>query len=209
MRQKEPSTCVIFVRHGKTDYPSKRIYCDDVEDPRLNEEGVSQARSAAEMLAVSRVDAIYSSPSSRTMMTAQEIARAQNTSIHEVADLRERRFGAWDGMYFDEIEAKYPEEYALWKQDPVRYTPSGGETIEHLEARVTRVLEEIVKNHMGKKIIVVSHVGPIRVGLTKALGIPIDNYRQLTIDHASLTRVDFGVSQNNLLYANLTKDNFI
>ena len=41
MREKEPSTGIIFVRHGQTDFPTDRIYRDDVEDPALNEAGVA------------------------------------------------------------------------------------------------------------------------------------------------------------------------
>lgn len=205
MREKEPTTQVIYVRHGKTDFPTDRIYCDDREDPPLNAEGVTQARFAGELLRGQAVDAIYASPSSRTRMTAEEIARVTGAAVIEDGALRERRFGVWEGLYFNEISQQFAHEYDLWRQDPVHYTPEGGETIDELLRRVTSAVAGFAKDHRGGTILVVSHVGPIRVCLTHALKIPVLWYRQLRIDYGSLTRVDYGEQQNNLVYANLNK----
>ncbi len=208
MREKELSTRVIYVRHGKTDYPTDRIYCDDREDPPLNAEGLEQARGAGELLRSQSVDVIYTSPSSRTRMTADAIAGLVKVPVIEEASLRERPFGLWDGLSFAEIAEQYAEAYQLWRQDPVHYTPKGGETIEDLLGRVTATVHRIISEHRGKTIAVVSHVGPIRVCLTAALNIPVQWYRQLRIDYGSLTRVEYGKSQNNMVYANLSKHLF-
>lgn len=205
MREKELSTRVIFVRHGQTDFPTDRIYCDDREDPPLNQAGLEQARWAAGMLRGQSIDVIYASPSRRTMMTANEIAQLVGLPITEDGELRERRFGIWDGLSFKEIEDTYPEEYRAWRADMAGYTPEGGEAIEGLLGRVVAVIERAVKIHQGKTILVVSHVGPVRVALTYAMKIPIQWYRQLRIDYGSLTRVDYGRSQNNLIYTNMSK----
>lgn len=204
MREKELTTRVIYVRHGKTDFPTDRIYCDDREDPPLNAEGLVQAQAAAKFLRTQPVDVIYASPSSRTRMTAGEIAQVVQAPIIEDADLRERRFGVWDGLYFEEIARDYPDEYQLWRKDPVHYTPEGGEPIDELLKRVKAVVDNITHDYQGKTIMVVSHVGPIRVCLTEAMKIPTAYYRQLRIDYGALSRVDYGTQQNNLVYANLT-----
>jgi broad specificity phosphatase PhoE len=208
MREKEPTTRVIYVRHGKTDFPTDRIYCDDREDPPLNDDGMAQARAAADLLAAQTVDAICASPSARTRMTAEAIAAAAGVPVIADAGLRERRFGLWDGLTFAEIAERHGEAYQAWRQDPVRYTPAGGETIEDLLQRVTGVVQDLVGEYGGKTIVVVSHVGPIRVALSAALKIPVEWYRQLRIDYGSLTGVDYGASQNNLVYANLSKSLF-
>lgn len=204
MREKELTTRVIYVRHGKTDFPTDRIYCDDREDPPLNAEGLDQARSAGKLLRSQSVDVIYSSPSSRTRTTADEIARVVGAPIIEDGALYERRFGIWEGLYFKEISQKYADAYQLWRQDPVYYTPEGGETIDGLLGRVTAAIERFIGDHRGKTILVVSHVGPIRVCITQALKIPLLWYRQLRIDYGSLTRIDYGDSQNNLVFANMS-----
>lgn len=209
MREKESAARVIFVRHGVTDFPTNRIYCDDREDPALNAEGLEHARNAAALLVRHRVDVIYASPSLRTRTTADEIAKATGREVHYRPALRERRFGIWDGLYFDEIERQYPDDYRAWKGDMAGYTPPGGETIEDLRQRVGAELATIVATHPQQTVVVVSHVGPIRVCIADALNIPLAWYRQLRIDYGSLTRVDYGRTQNNLVYANLAKSLFI
>lgn len=204
MREKEPTTRVIYVRHGKTDFPTDRIYCDDREDPPLNAEGLKQAQAAGRLLQSEAVDMIYTSPTSRTRKTADEIARIVGAPISEDTALRERRFGIWEGLYFEEISQQHADAYRSWREDPVYYTPQGGETIDDLLGRVTSAVEGYVNELHGKSILVVSHVGPIRVCLTHALKIPVRWYRQLRIDYASLTRIDYGSSQNNLVFANLS-----
>jgi len=208
MREKEPTTRIIYVRHGKTDFPTNRIYCDDREDPSLNEDGLAQARAAGDLLRSQAVDVIYASPSSRTLMTAEAIAEAVGSPVIQDARLRERRFGLWDGLTFAAIAEQYADDYQRWRQDPVHYTPEGGETIDDLLGRVTATVQGVIGEYSGKTIAVVSHVGPIRVCLTAALKIPVQWYRQLIIDYGSLTRVDYGASQNNLVYANLSKSLF-
>ena len=208
MREKEPTTRVIYLRHGKTDFPKDRIYCDDREDPALNAAGLAQAKAAAKLLSGQSVDVIYTSPSSRTRMTADEAAHVVKAAIVEEPNLRERRFGIWDGLYFDEIARDFPDAYQSWRQDPVHFTPEGGETIDGLMGRVAASVEKMLEAYQGKTILVVSHVGPIRVCLTAALKIPVAWYRQLRIDYGAISRVDYGASQNNLVFANVTDQLF-
>lgn len=172
----------------------------------MNAAGLEHAKSAARLLKNQAVDVIYSSPSSRTRMTANEVAAVMGIPIVEEPNLRERRFGIWDGLTFDEIARDHPEAYKLWRQDPVHYTPEGGETIEGLLERVSASVKKFISEHQAKTILVVSHVGPIRVCLAEALKIPLAWYRQLRIDYGSITRVDYGASQNNLVFTNLSEE---
>lgn len=204
MREKEATTRVLFVRHGKTDFPTDRIYCDDREDPTLNEEGRTHAQFAAKLLASQPVEAIYSSPSSRTRMTAEAIAKAVNVPVAELKDLRERRFGIWDGLFFDEIAQRYPDDYLAWRQDKVNYTPQGGETIPQLRERVVSAVNAIIGDHKSKLVVVVSHVGAIRVALADAMKMPLENYRQIRIDYGAVSRVDYGKTQNDLAFSNVS-----
>lgn len=202
MRYKEKSTNIYFLRHGQTDYPLNRIYCDDIESPSLNHEGVYQAKAAAIALKSSGISHIYASPAQRTQMTAQEFSDVSGILINTLPAWVERRFGVWEGLYFDEIEKKDPEGYLNWKKDPVGYTPEGGETILDVQRRLSDSLAELIERHREETILIVTHVGPIRVCLCDSLSIPIDNYRQLRVDHAGISRVDYGETRNNLIKVN-------
>ncbi|NOY62940.1 MAG: histidine phosphatase family protein [Gammaproteobacteria bacterium] len=204
MREKEKSTQIIYVRHGVTDFPLDRIYCDDREDPALNELGVAQAQQAALRLKETQIDLIVASPYLRTRMTAEAIAQATGAPLEFNKALRERGFGIWDGLYFNEIETGYPEDFLRWKQNPADFKPENGESVHDLLRRVSSVISDITTHHKGKCVAVVAHVGPIRACLCDALNIPIKHYRQLCVDYASSSRVDYGKSQNNFIYMNQT-----
>ena len=202
MREKEKTTNVIYVRHGKTDFPLDRIYCDDKEDPPLNELGQRQAIGAADSLREQEVAAIYASPCARTLTTANTIAAAIDLPVTTNRDLMERRFGIWEGLYFDEIMQQYPEDYRRWKEDNAGFKPEQGESIHDLMARLDPALSGIRDAHPGETVIVVSHVGPIRAALASGVGLAIERYRQLNFDYASMSRINYGKRQNNLVYLN-------
>ncbi len=204
MRETEESTQLLFVRHGTPDFPGKRIYCDGKEDPVLNKKGLKEAQTTAELLKECGATAIYSSPLKRSQMTAKAIMETTNLPIITHDKLKERNFGIWEGLYFDEIENKYPEDYQRWKQSPADFNPEGGESIHDMKRRIQQAINEIIADHHGEKVIVACHVGPIRVALTQAMKIPVERYRQLRIDCASVSRVDYGATQNNFIYMNIT-----
>lgn len=203
MREKERATRVVYVRHGQTDFPSNRIYCDGREDPPLNEAGQAQAAQIAAALSRLKIDAIYASPCQRTRMTAGAIANHHPMlSVGHDAALMERNFGIWEGLDFHEIETRFPDEYLAWKANQAAFKPEGGESVYDLAARVSPAVAEMVSVNRGGCVVIVSHVGPIRALVADALGMPLEKYRQLTIDPASATCVDYGKSQNNMILFN-------
>ena len=202
MREKEAGTRIIYVRHGQTDFPIDRIYCDGEEDPSLNAEGLAQAGQAAEFLAGFQVGKVYASPCARTLETAEIVAGRHGLSINPVESLLERQFGSWDGLYFHEIEKRYPVEYASWKRDQAGFVPEGGESVYDLRDRLQPALKDIVADNHGQLVVVVAHVGPIRVLVAEAMGMGLSSYRQLRIDPASATLIDYGKTQNNLVFLN-------
>ncbi len=202
MREKELSTSVLFIRHGKTDFPLDRIYCDDKEDPALNGEGEAQALSTAKLLKEVAIDALYCSPSLRTSRTAEIITAKRDLKLNYCDALRERKFGIWEGLYFHEIAERYPEEQVQWKKDNAGFRPKNGESIYDLWDRMAPALDKIIVQHKGGTVAVVAHVGPIRIAVAQAIGLPVSNFRCLNVDYASVTQIDYGQSQNNMIFLN-------
>lgn len=206
MRTKESSTTVYFIRHGQTDFPNDRIYCDEREDPDLNRAGQADAKSAALYFRSRPIDAIYASPASRTLATATQVAQVTGKTVEQRPELRERRFGEWEGLYFREIEEQHPDSYRAWKGDPVNFTPVGGETVPGLQSRVVGAVQELVNKHRGQTLAVVTHVGPIRALVAHAFQIPLTQHRQIRIDYGSITRIDYGQTLNNLIFLNYAQN---
>jgi len=210
VREKERSTKVIFVRHGETSFPADKVYCDEIEDPPLNDLGIAQARQAAESLGLASPAALYASPSLRTKMTADILSLPHPELLTSFDDcLRERHFGIWEGLYFNEIERDFAPEYQEWKRDQASFKPEGGESVYNLADRVVPFVHDVVARHRGEVVIVVAHVGPIRVLVAEAMGVPIGAYRQLCVDPASITVIDYGITQNNLILMNFHKRHWV
>lgn len=199
MRVKEPSTSIIFVRHGSTDFPEDQVYKGD-NGPHLNTDGQMQAQRLGEWIKGDSITAVLVSPSRRTLETANPIVKSLSLEYKIMDELKERDFGIWEGLTFGEIESQYPEGLKKWKEDPISYTPEGGESIIDLQKRVNNVVQGVVQQFKGKKIVLVAHMGPIRVAISLALQIPLTNYRHVQIHPGSATRIDYGITAANLIY---------
>ncbi|MBI5192664.1 MAG: histidine phosphatase family protein [Nitrospirae bacterium] len=199
MRVKEPATTIIFIRHGSTDFPEDQVYKGD-NGPQLNKEGLLYAQKLGEWIKGEDIVAVLVSPSKRTIETATPIVKSLNLEYKIMDELKERDFGIWEGLTFSEIENQYPEGLKKWKEDPISYTPEGGESIVDLQKRVNNIVERVVNEFKRKKVVVVAHMGPIRVAVTQALQIPLINYRHLQIRPCSATRIDYGITAANLFY---------
>jgi probable phosphoglycerate mutase len=185
------STRVYLVRHGATQLTAENRFAGAV-GVDLSEEGRAQVRRLADRLAGDDIDAIYTSPLSRTMETAAILAAPHGLAPVAEDGLREIGHGHWEGLTRAEVEERFPGEYESWEEDPVTFAPDGGETGLAVLARALPVLRRIVVRHEGTTVLVVSHKATIRLMLASLLGMDARGYRdRLDQSPASLNVVDF------------------
>lgn len=208
MRNKEIATTMLFLRHGATDFPEDRYYCDAVEDPPLNPVGLKQAETWAEKLKTKSIAAVYVSPSRRTQETARLATRELSLPSQTLDGLRERSFGLWDGLTTEEIKRKHAAEWAGWKNDLLHFAPSGGESLVGFSKRVDQTIQELLSRHTGQTLLVVTHVGPIRMIVAAALGIPLENVKRLVVGSCSTTQIEYTESWPNLVSFSLRPESF-
>jgi broad specificity phosphatase PhoE len=91
-------------------------------------------------------------------------------------------YGAWEGMAREEIQAKYPALYEKWTKTPGRVEFPGGESLRQVRLRVEKLMEELVEDHRGETIALVSHRITCHVALCVALGLPNDSIWRLRQD---------------------------
>jgi broad specificity phosphatase PhoE len=158
---------LLLVRHGQTEWNAEGRL-QGQQGSKLTVLGRAQAEEAAEELAVKHpgVEAIYASDLARTVETAQIIARRLRVPLVLDPRLRELRLGDWEGRLSSEIEA----EYKHFLQHPFRNTPLGGEPLFQLARRTKAVLNDVVAQHLGGQVVVVSHEVPISVATCIARG---------------------------------------
>lgn len=169
-------TRLYLVRHGATQLTAEDRFSGAL-GVELSEEGRWQAARLGERLQHEGVTAIYSSPLSRTVETARNIATPCGLTIETRDGLREISHGRWEGLTRREVEARYPDEYAAWEEDPFTFAPEGGESGVAVLARALPVIREIVTHHQGERVVVVSHKATIRLLLSSLLGFDARGYR--------------------------------
>lgn len=159
---------------------------------QLSDEGRQQTRRLAERLSHEKIVAVYASPMSRTVETAQILAAPHQLEIEQRDGLREISHGRWEQMTRREVEEKFPEEAAEWEKDPYTFAPVGGESGLAVTARALPALIEIVRAHPDESVLIVSHKGTIRLLLSSLLGFDPRRYRDnLDQNPAALNIVDF------------------
>jgi broad specificity phosphatase PhoE len=185
------TTRIFLVRHGATVLSAEDRFAGET-DVLLSDEGREQARKLAHRLSQESIDAVYASPMKRTVETASIIAEPHGHNVVVQDGLREISHGRWEQRRRSEVEQLFPEEYEKWEEDPFTFAPQGGESGLQVTARALPVLLEIVRNHTGKKALVVSHKATIRLILSSLLGFDPRAYRdRLDQSPASLNILDF------------------
>ena len=187
-----PITRLYLVRHGETLANREYRYIGTRDDP-LSTLGEVQAHQLADALSELPIMAVYSSPLQRTYQTALPIAARHNLEVQRIDDLRECDFGRWEGLSRAEVLARSPEDrqrYLEWEHN-TSVAPPGGESFEALQQRVVAVVENLAHSHPDQSIVLVSHVGPIKVLLGAALGAPLTSAFRIFLDPATISVVDW------------------
>jgi broad specificity phosphatase PhoE len=211
MRDRVPHPASIWlVRHGESmgnvaDGAAHRSGAGrldlDVRDPDvpLSDTGRGQAealgRHLTELPDDERPTAVLSSPFARALTTAQLAVAKIDLQVHTDERLRERDFGAFDGMTGAGIRDQFPDEAE--RRDLLGkfyYRPPGGESWSDVALRVRTLLFTEGFRYDGERLMVVAHQAVIMVfryvleGLTEQELLQIDENEQVA--NASVTRYD-------------------
>jgi probable phosphoglycerate mutase len=183
----------ILVRHGETAENLEMRYLGTRDEP-LTEKGRRQARQVGAALSELPVGVIVSSPMRRARETAASIQDACRVELRLDSRLAEGSFGSWEGRTRDEVlklGGQDAAQLARWESDP-SCSPPGGESIESVQRRILRLVEELTAECSGDSAVLVSHVGPIKALLAAALEIPLQATRRLFLDPATISIVEWG-----------------
>lgn len=184
-------TRLFLVRHGSTAATEEDRFSGST-GAELSDQGRWQASRLGERLSPQNIAAIYSSPLSRALDTAQIIAGHCRLAPIARDGLREIGHGHWEGMKRHDVEHEFAAEYAAWEADPFTFAPTGGESGVAVLARALPVIREIVTAHAGGQVVVVSHKATLRLILSSLLAFDPRGYRdRLDQSPACLNVVDF------------------
>lgn len=184
-----PPTTTLLLRHGQTVLSVEKRF-SGVGDQELTEVGRAQAASAAARLATSGAVAVVSSPVRRAQQTAALVAQALGLEVVLEPGLRETDFGDWEGYSFGEVKQNWPRELDAWLAD-TDVAPPFGESFATTATRVRQARDRVLAAYAGQRVVLVSHVTPIKTLLRLALQAPPSALYRMHLDLACLSEVQW------------------
>lgn len=182
------ATRVLVIRHGETDWnAAARI--QGGTDIALNERGRWQAQQLARALAGERIDAVYSSDLQRAHQTASAIAGLSGAAHHVDVRLRERGFGEFEGLTFDEIAQRWPEASERWRRRDPDFGPGGGERLVDFYERSVEAAGRLAAAHAGQHLALVAHGGVLDCLYRAATGLALNAPRTWQVGNAAINRL--------------------
>ena len=141
------------MRHGEADNIIFDVIDSGDQDFHLTEKGRKQVAAAAKFLKPKKIDLIFSSDLSRTWETSEIIAKAIGVPVHFDKRLHEINLASWSGRPGTDYRELFPHGEGNLAQ---RVEPNA-ESLVDVRTRVWSFLQEVERDHKGKKILIVSH----------------------------------------------------
>jgi probable phosphoglycerate mutase len=183
------TTEILLIRHGHVPW-LEPVRFRGRADLKLSDRGIAQAEATARRIATRwRPSAVYASPLSRTLRTAQIIAEPLRLPVEPLADLIDIDYGEWQGLTAEEAKVRWPAELACWSRRPDLVQLPGGETLQDVLVRAARALREVVRRHPDQRVVLVGHDSVNRVILLHALELPLARYWQLGQEPCAINRI--------------------
>ena len=183
------SAVISFIRHAESTANAEQRLVGRL-DAALSVRGLAQAEAAADFF--NPVAKLLSSPLMRTRQTAAALVPGQKPEIE--AAVIELDYGVLDGLKLNDVPR---DIWARWSSD-ADFAPEGGESLNELQLRVGRWLDEQFDDPQGlarsadQRMLVVSHVSPIKAAVAWALrSDPLTSFR-LRLDHLTETSFIWG-----------------
>jgi len=162
-------TKISLMRHGEAEQNVAHIYSANEEKYHLTENGERQVRESAKKYLKNTPDLILASPLLRTQETAA-LVKEEHHGLPEMrtdARLREMYFGTMDGHCYDDADfAAQLTAFQKTQGTEENWTArqaEGAESFADLEARLLPLIEEVLRDHAGKHVLLVTHGAPFHV----------------------------------------------
>lgn len=184
---------LLMIRHGETVWNHDGRFTTRSDVP-LSDAGMAQAREAAQALAATRIDRIYSSPAARARVTAETIAANQPSpqpAVEVDPRLVEIDAGPFEGLTVAEIQAgPLAAEFAAWHRDDDPRFPPGTETFTSAIDRASSFLHDV--RGLPGITLAATHGSLARVIVaTLVLEADPSRHRRLWMDNCRLAAIEW------------------
>jgi probable phosphoglycerate mutase len=182
-------TALLLLRHGQIQANRKGLWHGSTDSP-LTWRGKRQARATAKHVHSNHgvITAIYSSPLSRCLDTAGQVAERLELEPVVMDELREYAIGEWEGLSFRYLmEAHDFIDRARLDPD---FSPPGGESLQDVAARIVPAIRQIHQIHNGdERVLVVGHGAALAVAVSSLVDGDPANWVDYHFSNCSLTEL--------------------
>ena len=194
---------ITFICHGATIYSEEGRFSDAENYPPLSELGIEEMNNMTKYLKARAVknDVIYTSPSVRTVQSAKMVAKVFKKDYVVIDELKTRQCGKWNGLTFSCILEKYPQGLADILKYPDKRTAAEAESSIEFIGRIKKVVDSLVSENIGNRIIIVTHPEVIQAAICSALDIPADKLPKIFIRTGSATQISYFEEWSSLVYS--------
>ena len=160
----EETLKLYIVRHGETEWNVIKRFQGQLNTP-LTEKGIKKLKETGKKLENVLFDEVYTSELGRTVASAEIILnenrgyRNKKRELKKLAELNEVYFGVWQGLKYEEVLLKYPEEGNNYFYDVKNYKAENveAEKLEDALERFLKGINKILNIHKSGNILVVTH----------------------------------------------------
>jgi broad specificity phosphatase PhoE len=191
------TTTIYLVRHGRTALNAEGRF-RGLRDVPLDDQGFVEAAAAGHALKDARLSVVHASPLRRTIQTAEFVASAGGGRVVRDARLIDLDHGRWEALTPEEAERDDREVYRRFREDPRSCTPPGGEAVANVERRVLAALSELGATHQGASVAAVSHEIPIRLVVSRLLGVDGADVWDIDVPTGAATEIRFDAGELRL-----------
>ncbi len=186
---------ITFIAHGATVYTLDGIINDTLKYPKLNDFGEEEIEKVCEYLEARGVayDNIYTSPNACCTQSAQIIAELFKQKPITI-DLTQRNHGVWHGSYYADLFKEHGTSV-------LTQTPENGESLSDFNTRVSKIINKLVRENKGNRIIVVTTPEVIQSALRKTLKLSPTNQHNILIKTGSLTQISYFDGWSSVIYS--------
>lgn len=173
---------LILVRHGETDWSKAGRHTGRTDVP-LTASGEVRAAALAPALARRKIGAVFTSPASRAVRTAELAGLA---GARPDPDLQEWDYGGYEGRTTAQIRAGRPGWY-LWQDGIIPGDAAHpGETVDQVGGRADLVLGRVRPLLDSGDVALVAHGHILRVLTARWLGLEAAGGRLFRLDTGTL-----------------------
>jgi alpha-ribazole phosphatase len=180
---------LILVRHATTNDNIDGNLSGHI-DSKISNLGKVQISKLNKFLEKENINSIYTTTSTRTKQTILDISTSRGIIIVEKENLKEISFGDFEGMNFEYIKSKHPEEFKKLIKEGFEYRYPNGESLIDSYYRVCKEIDEIISNNKDKTVLICSHAGTIRNIISYLIGNTYEYHWHFRIDNASISIID-------------------